>query len=84
MYTVYIMDFARSIPISDINTIDAKNIAKMSFIYKAIDDGWSVRKKRDKYVFTRPHVNRKEVFESSYLEAFIKMNSTQLSIKNNF
>jgi len=83
VYTVYIMDIVHTMPISDINTIDARTFAKMSFIYKAINDGWSVRKKKDKYVFTRPHVNRKEVFESSYLEAFIKMNTTQLTIKNN-
>jgi hypothetical protein len=46
----------------------------MSFIFNAVNDGWTIRKKKDKYVFSKPHDNRKEVFETSYLEAFIKKN----------
>jgi hypothetical protein len=74
VYPVYIMDIVHALPSNDVNTIDAATFAKMSFVYKAVNDGWTVRKKKDKYVFVRPHDNRKEVFESSYLEAFIKMN----------
>ena len=74
MYPVYIMDIVHALPSNDVNTIDAATFAKMSFVYKAVNDGWTVRKRKDKYVFVRPHDNRKEVFESSYLEAFIKMN----------
>ena len=68
------MDIVHSLPSNDVNTIDAATFAKMSFVYKAVNDGWTVRKKKDKYVFVRPHDNRKEVFENSYLEAFIKIN----------
>jgi hypothetical protein len=74
VYPVYIMDIVHALPSNDVNTIDAATFAKMSFVYKAVNDGWTVRKRKDKYVFVRPHDNRKEVFESSYLEAFIKMN----------
>ena len=71
---MYIMDIVHALQASDIATIDATTFAKMSFVFNAVNDGWSVRKKKDKYVFTRPHDNRKEVFESAYLEAFIKTN----------
>jgi hypothetical protein len=46
----------------------------MSFIFNAVNDGWAIRKKKDKYVFVKPHGNHKEVFETSYLDAFIKKN----------
>ena len=68
------MDIVHALQANDIATIDATTLAKMSFVFNAVNDGWSVRKRKDKYVFTRPHDNRKEVFESAYLEAFIKTN----------
>tara|TARA_B110000285_G_scaffold217635_1_gene266223 strand:+ start:2774 stop:3004 length:231 start_codon:yes stop_codon:yes gene_type:complete len=68
------MDIVHALQANDIATIDATTFAKMSFVFNAVNDGWSVRKRKDKYVFTRPHDNRKEVFESAYLEAFIKTN----------
>jgi len=68
---MYIMDIVHALPPND---VDATTLAKMSFIYNAVNDGWVVRKKKDKYVFTKPHDNRKEVFENAYLEAFIKTN----------
>lgn len=72
---MYIMDPTRTIQTgSDIDSIDNPTFAKMSFIFNAINDGWTARKRKDKYVFTRPHDNRKEVFENAYLEAFIKKN----------
>lgn len=58
----------------DIKSIDTKTLAKMSFVFNAINDGWTIRKKKDKYIFIKPHDNCKEVFEKSYLEAFIKKN----------
>ena len=71
---MYIMDIVHALPSNDMTTIDAPTFAKMSFVYNAVNDGWTVRKRKDKYVFVRPHDNRKEVFESAYLEAFIKTN----------
>ena len=68
------MDIVHTLPSNDFTKIDAQTNAKMSFIYNAINDGWAVRKKKDNYVFIKPHDNRKEVFESSYLEAFVKQN----------
>jgi hypothetical protein len=72
---MYIMDPNHTLHTgSDIDSLDKPTLAKMSFIFNAINDGWTARKRRDKYVFTRPHDNRKEVFENAYLEAFIKRN----------
>ena len=44
---------------------------KMRFIMNALNDGWTVKKREDQFVFTKKHENRREVFEESYLENFI-------------
>lgn len=47
---------------------------KKDFIYNALDDGWSVTKKQDYYIFKKKHEERKEVFLDSYLTKFIEKN----------
>lgn len=54
--------------------IDRKTFTKITFIYNAINHGWTVSKKNDKYIFTRPHDGRKEIFTDSYLNTFVKSN----------
>ena len=61
------------------STIDPLQLQKMLFIFNAIEKGWSVKKKDDKYVFTKNHENRREVFLESYLRKFI---TETLSIDN--
>ena len=53
------------------STIDPLQLQKMLFIFNAIEKGWSVKKKDDKYVFTKNHENKREVFLESYLRKFI-------------
>ena len=49
-------------------------IQKMSFINNAIDSGWSVKKRQDKYIFSKKHENKKEVYLETYLQTFIETN----------
>ena len=51
-----------------------QTIRKMAFIYNAVNDGWSVTKKIDNYVFTKKHEGKKEVYSDDYLRAFIERN----------
>lgn len=46
----------------------------MMFIMNALDDGWSVKKEDDKYIFKKKHENKREVFMESYLEKFVLKN----------
>ena len=48
---------------------------RMVFIANAIENGWTVTKKTDTYVFTKKHEGRKEVFLDSYLDSFVATNS---------
>ena len=47
---------------------------KMLFIYNAIEDGWSVKKINNLYIFTKKHENKKELYLDNYLKKFIKEN----------
>jgi hypothetical protein len=44
---------------------------KITFIINALNNGWTVKKEEDKYVFTKKHENRREIFEEEYLSNFI-------------
>lgn len=50
----------------------------MKFIYNALENGWKVKKRGDKYIFTKSHYGKKEVFDEDYLEKFVKVNSGEV------
>jgi hypothetical protein len=52
---------------------------KMIFLYNALDNGWSIKKRNNSYIFTKKHENRQEVFDENYLSTFMKDN---LNINN--
>jgi hypothetical protein len=54
--------------------VDAIKFQKMLLLFNSIDNGWSVKKKGETYVFTKPHENKKEVLEDSYITKFMKTN----------
>ena len=54
--------------------IDVIKFQKMLILFNSIERGWSVKKKNESYVFTKPHENKKEVLEESYLLKFMKTN----------
>ena len=41
-----------------------------------------LNKKKNKYIFTKPHDNKKEVFLDDYLEQFIYKNITNITIND--
>lgn len=44
------------------------------FIFNSIENGWTVKKHKDMYIFTKKHENKKEIFSDFYLKTFIKEN----------
>jgi len=40
----------------------------------ALNDGWSVKKSQDKFIFSKKHENKVEVFQEEYLATFILQN----------
>jgi hypothetical protein len=46
----------------------------MSFIYNALENGWTIKKHNDSYVFTKKHEGKKEMLSEDYLSTFMKDN----------
>jgi hypothetical protein len=63
--------------------MNKKQFQKMIFIMNALDQGWSVKKSQDSYIFTKKHENRREIFQENYLENFIIQNATSNDIFTN-
>lgn len=55
---------------------------KMIFIMNALENGWSVKKKEDEYIFCKKHENRKEIFKEDYLKKFIETNMQIPELQN--
>ncbi len=54
--------------------IDYLTLQKMAFLFNALEDGWQIKKNKEKYIFTKRHENKKEIFSESYLTRFIEKN----------
>ena len=54
--------------------ITKKQFQKMVFIQNALDQGWTIKKSDDSYIFTKKHENRREIFQENYLETFLISN----------
>ena len=54
--------------------VDVIKFQKMLLLFNSIEQGWSVKKRDDSYVFTKSHEGKKEVLEESYLKKFMKTN----------
>lgn len=57
-------------------SINVDNISfhKMAFLYNALNEGWTIKKRKESYIFTKNHEGKKEVFLDSYLVSFMKNN----------
>ena len=54
--------------------IDAIKFQKMLLLYNSIEQGWSVKKQNNSYVFSKKHEGKKEILEDTYLLKFMKTN----------
>jgi|LauGreDrversion4_2_1035121.scaffolds.fasta_scaffold00146_26 hypothetical protein len=54
--------------------MNKKQYQKFIFINNALEDGWSIKKINEKYIFTKKHENRREILQEDYLENFIISN----------
>jgi hypothetical protein len=54
--------------------MDRKEFQKLMFLSNALEQGWTIKKHNDTYIFTKKHENRREIFQEDYLEKFILSN----------
>jgi hypothetical protein len=62
--------------------IEKSVLRKLLFLENALEQGWSIKKSEDSYIFTKKHENRKEIFKENYLEKFLISNFTNQDILN--
>ena len=46
----------------------------MAFVFNALENGWTIKKKKDLYIFSKNHEGKKEVYLDNYLKRFMKQN----------
>jgi len=64
---------------TNITTISHITLQKMKFLYNALENGWTVVKKEDKYIFNKKHEGEKEIYLDSYLQQFLMRNMSDIS-----
>jgi hypothetical protein len=57
----------------DINSELKNKIYVMHFVMNTLENGWTIRKKNDNFVFRKKHKNRDEVYSADYLINFLKI-----------
>ena len=62
----------------DINKELKNDIYLMIFLMNTLENGWSIRKKNDNFVFRKKHENQKEIYSDEYLVNFLKSNMNNL------
>jgi hypothetical protein len=62
--------------------INKKTFQRMIFIQNALDQGWTIKKTDDSYIFTKKHENRREIFQENYLETFLISNFSKDLLDN--
>ena len=68
------MDNQKHLDIPDNIKMERKHFQKMMFLNNALNDGWTVKKSAENYIFTKKHENKREIFQENYLENFIISN----------
>ncbi len=51
--------------------IDKTKFHKMVFLFNALEEGWTIKKKSDSYYLLKNHEGKKEVFLEPYLASFL-------------
>jgi len=54
--------------------IDCVKFQKMLLLFNAIEDGWTIKKRDESFVFTKNHEGKREILHESYLTQFMKTN----------
>lgn len=54
--------------------IDRIKFHSMNFILNAVETGWTVRKRKGGYIFSRKINGKREIMQKNYLENFIHAN----------
>ena len=57
---------------SSYEPVNAVLLKKMKFILNALNNGWTIKKEKNEFIFTKPHEGKKEIFLDKYLLTFME------------
>lgn len=55
-------------------SVEHPSVKKMVFVMNALEQGWTVKKRKNKFIFKKKHHGNKEVWKEDYLDNFIETN----------
>lgn len=55
--------------------INSKKLHKMLFLFNALENGWTIKKRDKNYIFVKNHEGKREIFDEEYLSTFVNQNS---------
>ena len=58
----------------DNKNIDGIKFQKMLLVFNALEDGWTVKKRKESFIFIKNHEGKREILSDSYLQQFLKTN----------
>jgi len=68
---IYTLD---SLQVNGTAISDSKQKYILAFIYNGLNNGWTIKKYNNQYVFSKNHEGKKEIFSDSYINTFLKEN----------
>lgn len=54
--------------------IDNITFQKMLLLHNAVEEGWTIKKRKGAYVFFKNHEGKREILDEKYLMTFLKNN----------
>jgi len=46
----------------------------LGFLYNSLNDGWTIKKTNNNYIFIKNHEGKKQILSNDYIDTFIKEN----------
>lgn len=55
----------------DFSKFSPKDMSKILFIFNALEDGWTIKKRNNKYIFSKHKGKTNEIYMDSFLQNFL-------------
>lgn len=63
---------SKNVITTNVNDIEVPLKYILCFLYNTLNNGWTVKKKKDNYIFLKKHEGKKEYMANNYISTFIK------------
>ena len=63
---------SKNVITTNVNDIQVPLKYILCFLYNTLNNGWTVKKKKDNYIFFKKHEGKKEYMANNYISTFIK------------